>query len=96
MELTELMQLQSAELTAITATRRGGGDATANVETLRLPPPPLMSVDIGGHTRTEVTELMEVSDLMQEAVTLRPMATPLTEVAAMLRVPALSLSSASR
>ena len=52
-------------------------------------------VSVGGHTRTEVTELMEVSDLMQEAVTFRLMATPLPEVAEMLRVPALSLSSAS-
>ena len=95
MELTELMQLQSTELTVITAARRDGGDATANVETLRLPPPPLMSVDIGGHTRTEVTELMEVSDLMQEALTLRLMAKALTEVLAMLRLPPLSLTSAS-
>ena len=52
-------------------------------------------VSVGGHTLTEVVKLMEVSDLMQEAVTLRLMAKALTEVLAMLRLPPLSLSSAS-
>ena len=38
---------------------------------------------------------MEVSDLMQEAVTLRLMAKALTEVLAMLRLPPLLLVSVS-
>ena len=38
---------------------------------------------------------MEVSDLMQETVTLRLMAKALTEVAAMHRLPPLLLKSAS-
>ena len=38
---------------------------------------------------------MEVSDLMQETVTLRLMAKALTEVAAMRRLPPLPLSSES-
>ena len=37
-------------------------------------------VSVGGDTPTEVVELMEVSDLMQEAVTLRRVAKPLAEV----------------
>ena len=52
-------------------------------------------VSVGGHTPTQLTELMEVCDLMQEAMTLRLMAKALTEVLAMLRLPPLSLSSAS-
>ena len=51
---------------------------TANAETLRLPPPLLMSVSVATHRRRR-TELMEVSDLMQEAMTLPPFVTPLTE-----------------
>ena len=52
-------------------------------------------VSVGGHTPTELVELMEVSDLMQEAVTFRLMAKALTEVLAMLRLPPLPLSPAS-
>ena len=52
-------------------------------------------VSVGGHTPTEVVELMEVCDLMQETVTLRLMAKALTEVLAMLRLPPLPLSSQS-
>ena len=53
-------------------------------------------VSVGGDTPTEAVELMEVSDLMQEAMTLRLMAKALTEVLAMLQLPLLSLSSALR
>ena len=52
-------------------------------------------VSVGSHTPTELVELMEVSDLMQETVTLRLMAKALTEVVAMLRLPPLPLSPAS-
>ena len=37
-------------------------------------------VSVGGHTPTQLVELMEVSDLMQEAMTLRLLQLSLTQV----------------